>query len=68
MLSLVINRVEHFKIELDESENNGKKKKSSHFGELLDEIVNKIWSVYRCCINIVYISCKDFLKVDVRIQ
>ena len=37
---------------------------SRHFWELSDELLTRIWSVYWCCINSVYVLNKDslFLK------
>ena len=50
------NSVKKIKIKLDDFRKNGKKKNlRGHFGELLHELLNRIWSVYRYCINSVYI-------------
>ena len=42
-------------------EKNGQKKNlREHFWELLDELLHRISSVCRYCINSVYIFCKDY--------
>ena len=46
--------VKNFKIKLDDF---WKKKLRGHFWELLDELLNRIWPVYRYCINSIYILC-----------
>ena len=47
------------------SEKNGKKKKVI-FGDYQMNYLSWIWSIYRYCMNNVFILCKDFFsKVDV---
>ena len=49
------------------SEKNGKKKNlRRYFWELSDELLSRIGSAYRYCINSVYVLCKDFLKDNVK--
>ena len=55
MLQLRISGLDDFK------ENANKKNLRVHFCELSDELL-RILSVYRYCINIVYVLYKDFLK------
>ena len=66
------NSIENFKIKLDNFGKNSKKKNlRGHCLELSDELLNRIWFVYRCCIKSIYVLCKDsflLLKVDVRRQ
>ena len=44
--------------------NNGKKKNlRRYFWELSEELLNRIWSIYRYCINIVYVFLNFFKKL-----
>ena len=46
-----------------------KKKKEEFKGlffELSDELLNRIWSLYKNSVNVVYVLSKDFLKAEVR--
>ena len=54
------NRVKKIKNKLNDFKNNSKKRNlKGYFWELLDELLNKIWSVCRYCIDSVYVLCKD---------
>ena len=46
------------KIRLDGFGINGMKKNREKFWDLFDELPNRIWSVYKCCINSVYVLCQ----------
>ena len=56
------------KIKLDDFRKIDKKRNlRPYFWEQSDELLKRIWSVYKYCINAVYIQSKDsFFKVDVR--